>query len=98
MNRTLKYVSLALALSAMSLQASAEVKLSHVLASHMVVQREATMSLWGTADPDELVTVKVKNAKELSDVLSGDVLLCSGQSNMELPVNRVTDAIISNQK
>lgn len=27
----------------------------------------------------------------LSDVLVGDVLLCSGQSNMELPVNRVTD-------
>lgn len=27
----------------------------------------------------------------LSDVLCGDVFLCSGQSNMELPVNRVTD-------
>ncbi len=27
----------------------------------------------------------------LSDVLSGDVFLCSGQSNMELPVRRVTD-------
>ena len=27
----------------------------------------------------------------LSDVLSGDVFLCSGQSNMELPVSRVTD-------
>mgnify|MGYP004443317123 FL=1 len=27
----------------------------------------------------------------VSDVLSGDVLLCSGQSNMQLPVNRVTD-------
>lgn len=27
----------------------------------------------------------------INDVLSGDVLLCSGQSNMELPVRRVTD-------
>lgn len=28
---------------------------------------------------------------ELTDILIGDVFLCSGQSNMELPVNRVTD-------
>ena len=28
---------------------------------------------------------------ELSDILIGDVFLCSGQSNMELPVRRVTD-------
>ena len=29
--------------------------------------------------------------KTISNVAVGDVLLCSGQSNMELPVNRVTD-------
>lgn len=29
--------------------------------------------------------------KTISDVAVGDVLLCSGQSNMELPVRRVTD-------
>ncbi len=29
--------------------------------------------------------------REISDVLFGDVFLCSGQSNMELPVERVTD-------
>lgn len=29
--------------------------------------------------------------KTVSNVAVGDVLLCSGQSNMELPVNRVTD-------
>ena len=27
----------------------------------------------------------------LSDILIGDVFLCSGQSNMELPIRRVTD-------
>ena len=31
------------------------------------------------------------NDVELKDILVGDVWLCSGQSNMELPVNRVTD-------
>lgn len=31
------------------------------------------------------------NDIELDDVLSGDVFVCSGQSNMELPVNRVLD-------
>lgn len=31
------------------------------------------------------------NDIELKDILVGDLWLCSGQSNMELPVNRVTD-------
>lgn len=31
------------------------------------------------------------NDQTVSDVLCGDVFLCSGQSNMELPVRRVTD-------
>ena len=30
----------------------------------------------------------------LSDILIGDVFLCSGQSNMELPVRRVTDMFV----
>ena len=33
----------------------------------------------------------IVNNKKIDNVLSGDVFLCSGQSNMELPVNRVTD-------
>ncbi|MCM1504281.1 MAG: sialate O-acetylesterase [Muribaculum sp.] len=36
----------------------------------------------------------VVNDITLSDVLSGDVFLCSGQSNMELPVSRVTDMFL----
>ena len=35
-------------------------------------------------------TIKI-NDISLTDVLSGDVFFCSGQSNMELPVSRVTD-------
>ncbi len=31
------------------------------------------------------------NEKEIRDILVGDVWLCSGQSNMELPVRRVTE-------
>lgn len=31
------------------------------------------------------------NDIKLNDILIGDVWLCSGQSNMELPVSRVTD-------
>lgn len=37
-------------------------------------------------------TLTVNDVK-IDDVLSGDVLLCSGQSNMELPVNRVTELL-----
>ena len=36
-------------------------------------------------------TIRVAD-REIRDVVAGDVLLCSGQSNMELPVSRVTDA------
>jgi len=40
--------------------------------------------------PGKPYTITI-NDITLNDVLVGDVLLCSGQSNMELPVNRVTD-------
>ena len=35
-------------------------------------------------------TLKIAD-KEIKDILVGDLFLCSGQSNMELPVRRVTD-------
>ena len=35
------------------------------------------------------------NDINLNDILIGDVFLCSGQSNMELPVNRVTDMFLA---
>lgn len=41
--------------------ASAEVKLPPVLSSHMVLQREAAVPIWGTAAADEKVTVKFRD-------------------------------------
>ncbi len=103
--------------------AKAEVRLPQILTDGMVVQRDRPLTLWGTASPGEVVTVKVVKGKKqtvtanadgewsaslpplktgktytievgdkrIENVAVGDVLLCSGQSNMELPVNRVTD-------
>lgn len=114
-----------LALAALALPATAEVRLPSILCDGMVVQRGKPVHLWGTADPGENVTVKTTAKKVrpvsvsadslgrwsvelpplkaggpyvisvndiiIDDVLCGDVFLCTGQSNMELPVRRVTD-------
>ncbi len=106
-----------------SMAVQANVTLPSVLSDGMVVQYDAPLRLWGTADPGEEVVVKVNKKKVgvtiadslgfwqvespalkpggpyaiaagdvvINNVLSGDVFLCSGQSNMELPVRRVTD-------
>lgn len=133
MNYLKEYLSItvALAMSSAALPVDARVQLPQVLSSGMIVQREAPVRLWGTAEPGESISVKVTDKKNkpvgqrkgvttvagddgkwtielpalkaggpytvtindvtLDDVLSGDVFLCSGQSNMELPVSRVTD-------
>ncbi len=39
----------------------ADVKLPAVLSSHMVLQREMAVPIWGTADPDEKITVQFRN-------------------------------------
>lgn len=101
-------------------RAAADVRLPAVIADNMVLQREATVPLWGWAEPGEQVTVRAdwrsrpwsapadgqgrwrieittppaggphrleiagKDSKRaLENVLSGEVWLCSGQSNME---------------
>ena len=96
----------------------ADVKMPAIFGDHMVLQQEAALPLWGTADAGEKVTVTVgtetasatagadgkwlvklpplppgtapltvtvagKNKLTFSDVLVGDVWVCSGQSNME---------------
>ena len=39
--------------------ASANVKLPHVFGSHMVLQRDQALPVWGWADPDEQVSVQI---------------------------------------
>lgn len=100
------------------------VTLPQVFSSHMVLQRDRTVPVWGTAQPGAKVTLVWQGQKMvtradalgewkaelpassaggpytlsvndvvLEDILVGDVFLCSGQSNMELPVERCLDAV-----
>ncbi len=101
-------------------------RLSHLLGSGAILQREADIPLMGYADPGSTVTVlfadkeqnttasdtgewsvifpamdaggpysisvKSDGGEALSeDVWVGDLWICSGQSNMELPVQRVAE-------
>ena len=105
--------------------ANADVKLPSVFGSHMVLQREMPVKVWGWADAGESVTVtfrehsaetqadddgnwlvtlpalavgdaatltvKGKNTVAFEDVLVGEVWVCSGQSNMQWPVQAALD-------
>jgi sialate O-acetylesterase len=99
----------------------ADVKLPAIFGDHMVLQEGKTLPVWGTADPNEAVTVTVgaekghatadaagkwrvelkplaasaqpltvtvqgKNTVTFTDVLVGEVWICSGQSNMEFGI------------
>ena len=104
--------------------ASAEVKPANIFQNHMVLQCDRPLTIWGTADAGEKVTVafgdqsvettagddgkwKVElkplktsatpavltiGDKKISDVLVGEVWLCSGQSNMGFTVSRAKNA------
>lgn len=107
---------------------TANVKLPSIIGSHMVIQQNTNVSIWGWADPGEIVKVKGswmkdvasvrtdkkgkwilqikspkaggpyqiiiegKNKIVLNDVLSGEVWLASGQSNMSFPLKKSEDA------
>ncbi|MHC4147876.1 MAG: sialate O-acetylesterase [Planctomycetota bacterium] len=107
------------------LPVSADVKLPHIIGSHMVLQRDMPVPIWGWADPSEQVTVilagnrattaadhkgnwmvrlpaleapgphkmtvTANNTIELTDILVGEVWLCSGQSNMAMVVKDIRD-------
>ena len=109
-----------LAISADSVKA--EVKLPKIISSGMVIQRNDTARIWGTADAGEPVTVtflkkKYKTIADnegnwmvaiptkkhggpymmtvndivLEDIYVGDVWLGSGQSNMDVHIDRVSE-------
>lgn len=106
----------------------AEVRLPKVIGSHMVLQRETEVRVWGWAEPSEAVrvggdwldrvlattaddqgrwevqlptakaggphtiTIQGENTITLNDVLFGEVWIASGQSNMEMPLIKVSGA------
>lgn len=109
-------------LSFASVSAFAEVKLPKIISSGMVVQRNDTARIWGTADVGEQVTVTFLKKKyvttadaqgnwivsiptkkhggpytmninniTLDDIYVGDVWLGSGQSNMDVHIDRVSE-------
>ncbi len=43
----------------LALNASAEIRLPHVFGSHMVLQRQKPIVIWGWAQPGETVTVQL---------------------------------------
>lgn len=102
---------------------SAQVLLPKVITNNMVLQRGKPVAIWGTASPNEKITVEFakqtktavtdsagnwqvklapmkasaeprkmiitgSNTIELENILVGEVWLCSGQSNMEYPLDR----------
>jgi len=113
-----------LLISVMSLKA--DVIPSQLFHDNMVIKRNTSAPVWGTADPDEKVTVtaswgesestkadengkwklllktpkaggphtlifKGKNEIKIKEVLSGDVWHASGQSNMQMTLEKCTD-------
>ena len=115
-----------LALCATLSSARADVRLPSVFGSHMVLQRDITVPVWGWASPKEKVTVEFagktvsavpdrhgswsvrlapmaaggpyemvvrgNNTVRFSDVMVGEVWICSGQSNMEMRLCHVDSA------
>ena len=106
----------------------ADVSVADIFSSNMVLQRHMDLKIWGTADPEEALTLSFngqnlntkadKNGKwqltlkpmsaggpfemtvqgnnklVLSNILIGDVWICSGQSNMAWSVKNSKNAAI----
>ena len=103
--------------------AHSQIRLPKLIQSGMVLQRDASVRVWGWASKNERITLRFldstyttdadstgnwsvrlapaaaggphllkifgRDTVVLSDIFTGDVWLCSGQSNMELPMRRV---------
>ena len=118
-----KYMAMAVLAAAAALSARAEVTVSAIFDSHMVMPRDVAVPVWGRAAPGEAVSVSFagqtvsakadaagdwqvvlkplalategrdlvvtgpSNTNVFTDVVVGDVWLCSGQSNMEMPMS-----------
>jgi sialate O-acetylesterase len=122
------FLSLITILCLFSLEISfAKIKLPGIISSNMVLQRNASVKLWGWAKPGEKITIEtswtannlkvvanengrweinvmttlskepqtinLKSAEsniKLDNILFGEVWVCSGQSNMRLPLRGFT--------
>lgn len=119
----MKRIIFILIISSVFLSLKSEIKIASVLGSNMVLQRNTDVTIWGSAVPNEKLTIitswnktkvpvqadnngkweakvkttdaggpytiLVKTVKEkvlLENILLGEVWVCSGQSNMEMPV------------
>lgn len=120
-----QFLAMGLAVSALTTQIRADVKLPNVFSDHMVLQQGQKNKVWGRADAGESVTVSIngqsqtttaaadgswqvmldpipvggpygmlvkgKTEVKISDILVGEVWVCSGQSNMQWSVNLAND-------
>lgn len=109
--------------------ASAQLQLPKIFGDSMILQRDAPIKIWGTANSGELVQAKFHNQQKstkaddkgkwqiilspekaggpyqlqikagttitLSNILMGDIWVCSGQSNMEFPVSSNWSSVIN---
>lgn len=117
MKKTFYAIIVCLLLTFNAILASAAVSLPSILGSHMVLQQNSEVKLWGWCSPAEKITIKtswdtityrtngestakwlqkiktpaaggpytitINETTVLSDVMIGEIWLCSGQSNME---------------
>jgi len=62
----IRYIAASLAICAglVSFPAAAAVSLPNVISNHMVLQRDIAVPIWGTADPNEKVTVTFRDQKK----------------------------------
>lgn len=91
----------ALVVLAMAAAAGAEVKLPPVISSHMVLQRDMQVPIWGTAAPNEKVTVKFRDQqKEATADAKGnwmvklDALKAGGPDTMTINTLTLEDVLV----
>ena len=113
---------LKIALLIVSISLNAQTKLANIFGSHMVLQRNANVQIWGTDKPNSTIEIKGSWGAEtkittnnkgvwkttlktseaggpynleivgtekivLTDILLGEVWICTGQSNMAMNLN-----------
>jgi len=113
------------------LNRASNINLSTLFSDNMVLQRDAKVSVWGTADPGGNVNVEIAGQRRTTEVaedgnwkiefepmpvggpheltvigqetiiyknvMIGEVWICSGQSNMQMPINSQWGKVINSE-